>query len=55
MLREVALKERLIDRDILQPENPLAAFELDDTVDQQEWIAVWYVLEDLADIEDWKA
>ena len=49
-MREVANKERLIDRDILDRDNALAFFELDDPVNQQERIAMWNGIENRSNI-----
>ena len=47
--REVALKELLVERDVLDPDDPLALLELQDAVHEKERVAVREDLQDLGD------
>ncbi len=48
---KVALKERLVDRDVLDADDPLAVLDLDDPIDQQERIAMRQDVQDRADVD----
>ena len=50
MPREVPLKERLVDRDVLDAHNALVPLDLDDAVHEQEGIAVGQPIHDAADV-----
>ena len=50
MAREVALEERLVDRDVLDPHDPVGPLDLDDPVHQQKRIPVRDHVQDPADV-----
>src|SRR2546421_13031979 len=50
MTGEMALEERLVDRDVLDSDDSLLPFHFDDPVYEQERIAVGQIVHDLADI-----
>src|SRR5438105_11722587 len=50
MSREVPLEERLVDRDVLDADDPLLPFDLDDPVHEEEGIAMRQDVHDAADV-----
>ena len=51
MSGEMPLKERLVDRDVLQPDDALAVLDLENAIHQQERIAVRQDFHDLFDLD----
>ena len=49
MPRKMPLKERLVDRDVLEADDALAFLDLEDAIDEQERIAVRQHLHDVFD------
>ena len=50
MAREVTLKIRFVDRDRFYPGSFELAFEINDAIDHEEWIAMWECLHDAHDV-----